>query len=188
MSLRLASAAEGFVGPQGEAVFAEAVPGGIAPFVGVADQAVLDRVAMDIADMALEIDKVADLIIPIAALPEGAVALLFRDMAAFEEAAGEAVLQVRDAAVIVCVVGWQRPDDVHMVWQDHRGDGLERVEALHIAGALGEQAGMAGEERAVAVGEVQGEEPGPLGLEKGLVRVHGAIEAKDGPAAQVAGL
>lgn len=140
---------------------------------------------MHITDMAFQIDKVADLIIPEALMPERRFTSLFGVLIGFDDAAREAFLQISNPALIVEILFRQRPDHMDMVWQDDRGDGFKRVEAFHIARAFTQELRVPGQDGTRLIRQVEREIPGSAGFKLGFVRVHHDIQAKLGPIRQV---
>ncbi len=150
----------------------ETVPGRVWPVIGVAGEAVLDRVAVQIGDMGGEVGHVADEIVPIEALPGvGQGALAAGD--ALGEAAGKAGAERLHPRQVVGVARRQHRDQVHMAGQEHSGNGLKRVEAFDVGGAVTEQADVFGEQVAVRLTQAEREEIGAAGAKAVAVTRHG---------------
>lgn len=109
---------------------------------------------MNIANVALQIDKVANFVVPITSMPLGH-ALIFRSgRLLLKHPLCKPRLQIRDPAIVIQIIFGQRPDHMHMIGQDDRGDRIEWVEALNVPGAFGQQLGMPGEERTALIRQI----------------------------------
>jgi len=111
-----------------EAVFDEAMERGIGPVCRTMHPAVLYRIEMDVVDMPREIGVIADLMFPVAALPDAAFS--------FGASAGvrgfgagqlsrEARFDQRPAQGEVGVAGRQAPDGVQVFRKDDHGQEVE---------------------------------------------------------------
>lgn len=127
----------------------------------MADQAMLDRIAVHEADMTFHIDGIANAIIPEARMPE-LIGVFFEHVSARNHALREAGLQILDPPTEVIVIRWKHPYRVHMIGQDDGGDGFERVQMFKIARTVGELSDMAGQQRTVGIGKGYGQKPGPF--------------------------
>ncbi len=126
-------------------------------------------------DMALHIDRIANAVIPETRVPKR-FGLFLGNVTAIDHATGEACLQVFHAPAKIIVLFRKHPDHMQMVGQNDHGDGLDRVEVLKIASAVGQLADMPGQQGAIGVGEGDGQKPGPLGPEEGVKIAHSSIK------------
>src|SRR5690606_38695671 len=107
-----------------------AMKGGIRPIHHASDVAVLERVDMDVIHVTAKILLVADLVLPVAPLPDAAlIAQPIRQgtRLAQRQASRELTFQYLPAHREVGIARWQRPQAVHMVRQHHPGIDTERM-------------------------------------------------------------
>src|SRR5215216_5952806 len=102
----------------------------VRPIAHARDVSVLDGIVVNVIDVALEVGLVTDGVLPIAALPNSFVALgdfAQRPPSIAGKRPRKAAFDQVPTSRKICIVIWQRPDGVQMVWQNANRDGLERV-------------------------------------------------------------
>lgn len=109
---------------------------------------------MNIANVALQIDKVANFVVPITSMPLGHILVLGARGLLLKHPLCKPRLEVGNPAIEIQIIFRQRPDHMHMIGQDDRGDRIEWVEALNVARAFGQQLGMPGEERTALIRQI----------------------------------
>src|SRR5690606_17933493 len=140
-----------------------AMKGGIRTIHHASDVAVLERVDMDVIRVTTEILFIADLVLPVAPLPDAAlIAQPIRQgtRLAQRQASREVIFQYLPAHREVGIARWQRPQAVHMVRQHHPGIDTERMAGPGCAYRLTQKVNMPHQQIRGAIPQIHGEEIG----------------------------
>ena len=147
----------------------------IRPIPHALDVAVLDRIEMNVIDMPREIAFIAERVLPIAPLPQAALA--FAGTARRNTFVGRQVMREDcfDEAPSQCKIGIvlrQRPDGMHVVGENDDRFDVERMTPPHIPERLAQQIDVRREQAQLALGQIHREEEAASGEEIAPVIAH----------------
>ena len=130
------------------------------PVDNTRDMSVLDRIEMDIVDMALQIGIIANGVLPIATLPDTLLSLAHLACGSRQgsKAAREAALDQAPAGGKISVSFRQCPNRVNVIGQDADRDGFERAALLDGSIDNSQSINLVQQQPARPVGENDGEE------------------------------
>jgi hypothetical protein len=149
---------------------------GVRPVADPRDQAVLERIDVAILDMASIVGLIPDHMFPEPPLPDAALAAHLADGAQpflFRQRFGKAALDQSPSGREIAVVGWQRPNRVQMIRQDHEGVDGEGVASPRRGDRLAQLGDMIDKQGFAPLQQVDCEKEAPARDERATIVRHG---------------
>lgn len=150
---------------------------GVWPIAHPRDQAVLERIDVAIRDMACIVGLIPDRMFPEPPLPNAALAARLPNGAQpflFRQRFGKAGLDQSPPGREIAVVGWQRPNRVQMIRQDHESVDGEGMASPRRGDGLAQRDDMVDKQGLAPLQQVDCEEEAPARNERATIVRHGA--------------